>query len=243
MIIIEKEYSTRQTSCRTWLHVQHVFFHPSILVNEDYLTNLEILWTPLGNISQCKVRFSRSWIFCPLDIAAPPTFPPSCENFGTSDMKVPYFLPPMDKRLQGNNGGASESQCLGGENPDGRKTKTCLGRIHPFFGVRANKMPIRSPECFLIWVWKIVDPNVQQGFMTTDPFQVYPIGYVSNFGSSGSSSWRLFQCHASQPRLRTMSFCVKVPTVNRMPPGFSLATPNHHPSFYSRFFNRIIECR
>lgn len=164
MIIIEKEYSTRQTSCRTWLHVQHVFFHPSILVNEDYLTNLEILWTPLGNISQCKVRFSRSWIFCPLDIAAPPTFPPSCENFGTSDMKVPYFLPPMDKRLQGNNGGASESQCLGVENPDGRKTKTCLGRIHPFFGVRANKMPIRSPECFLIWVWKIVDPQCSARF-------------------------------------------------------------------------------
>lgn len=141
-------------------------------------------------------------------------------------------------------GGQAKVSALGLENPDGRKTKTCLGRIHPFFGVRANKNANKDdPECFLIWVWKIVDPKVQQGFMTTDPFQVYPIGYVSNFGSSGSSSWRLFQCHASQPRLRTMSFCVKVPTVNRMPPGFSLATPNHHPSFYSRFFNRMIECR
>ena len=157
-------------------------------------------------------------------------------------MKVPYFLPPMDKRLQGNNGGASESQRLGVENPDGRKTektKTCLGRIHPFFGLRANKMPIRSPECFLIWVWKIVAPKVQQGFTTTDPFQVYPIGYVSNFGSPGSSEGGFFSSvmHlnlASEP-CHSASKCLPS---TECPQDF----PNHKPSSYSRIFNRIKEC-
>lgn len=109
MIIIEKEYTTRQTS-RTWLHVQHAYL--THLSWWNYQTNLEILWTSLGSISECKVRLSRSWIFCKLGMAAS-NISPSCENFGTSDTKVPYFLPPMDKRLQGNNGGQAKVSALG----------------------------------------------------------------------------------------------------------------------------------
>ncbi len=213
-----------------------------ILVNEIISPTSKSSELFCVGISQCKSSLH-------------PTFSPILRKFRHFGHEGPVLLATNGQTSAGKQRGASECQRLGVENPDGKKTKTCLG-IHPFFGVRANKMSIRSPECFLIWVWKNCWPQGSARFY--DDWSISdlsngvclkllfseiifmdfsPVSCISNFASKNPAG---LSCLRNQPRLRTMSFCVKVPTGNRMHPGFSLAIPNHQPSFYSRIFNRII---